>query len=225
MVCDWLHSSHRRLIWRCLHWGIAHSSWWWFYEMTVYTRHLLSRDHSALRAYPFWDYAFTLGHSHLADFDIETPFRVYDCCFRWIIELLTSWVQSSRRTWSDLGTHFPLLHTYTSYIGLCYTCTHLIRALHLLSPHISPSYMTLSFSLDQRKIWTSLELSSWVFTRFWTLGSTYSVMVGPVRLMMYLWWCSHIDSWHVVSWFAYISDLRVLISICLIHYFGFTLSA
>ena len=33
-------------------------------------------------------------------------------------------------------------------------------------------------------------------------------MVGPVRLLMYLWWYSHIDSWHVVSWFAYISDLE-----------------
>ena len=27
-------------------------------------------DHFALRAYPFWDDAFTLGHSHFADFDI-----------------------------------------------------------------------------------------------------------------------------------------------------------
>ncbi|RVW98419.1 hypothetical protein CK203_026746 [Vitis vinifera] len=57
-------------------------------EMTVYTRHLLSRDHSALRAYPFWDDAFILRHSHLADFDIETPLLVYDRCSRWIVELL-----------------------------------------------------------------------------------------------------------------------------------------
>ena len=74
-------------------WPTRH--WWWFCEMTVYVGHLLSRDHSALRAYPFWDGAFILGHSHLADFDIETPFRVYDCCFRWIIESLTPWAQSS----------------------------------------------------------------------------------------------------------------------------------
>ena len=69
-----------------------------FCEMTVYAGYLLSRDHSALRAYPFWDDAFTLGHSHHADFDIETPFRVYDCCFRWIIESLTPWAQSSQHT-------------------------------------------------------------------------------------------------------------------------------
>ena len=34
------------------------------------------------------------------------------------------------------------------------------------------------------------------------------MMVGPVRLLIHLWWCTHIDSWHVVSWFAYISDLE-----------------
>ena len=33
-------------------------------------------------------------------------------------------------------------------------------------------------------------------------------MVGPVRLLMYLQWCSHIDCWHVVSWFAYISGFE-----------------
>ena len=49
--------------------------------MTVYTRRLLSRDYLVLRAYPFRDDAVTLGHSHLADFDIETPFRVHGCDF------------------------------------------------------------------------------------------------------------------------------------------------
>ena len=33
-------------------------------------------------------------------------------------------------------------------------------------------------------------------------------MVGPVILLIQLWWCTHIDSWHVVSWLAYISDLE-----------------
>ena len=55
---------------------------------------------------------------------------------------------------------------------------------------------------------TSLELSGWVFTCLWTLGSASSVMVEPVRLLIHLWWCTHIDSWHVVSWLAYISDLE-----------------
>ena len=44
-----------------------------FCEMTVYARHILPKFYLALRAYPFWDDAFILGHSHLADFDIETP--------------------------------------------------------------------------------------------------------------------------------------------------------
>ena len=34
------------------------------------------------------------------------------------------------------------------------------------------------------------------------------MMVGPIRLLMHLWWCTRIDSWHIVSWFAYISDLE-----------------
>ena len=34
------------------------------------------------------------------------------------------------------------------------------------------------------------------------------MMVGPITLLMHLWWCTHIDSWHVVFWFAYISDLE-----------------
>ena len=34
------------------------------------------------------------------------------------------------------------------------------------------------------------------------------MMVGPVRLWIYLWWCFHVDSWHVVSWLAYILDLE-----------------
>ena len=34
------------------------------------------------------------------------------------------------------------------------------------------------------------------------------MMVGLIRLLMYLWWCTHIDNWDTVSWFAYISDLE-----------------
>ena len=48
----------------------------------------------------------------------------------------------------------------------------------------------------------------WVFTCLWTLGSTSSVMVGSIRLLIHLGWYSHVDSWYVVSWFAYISDLE-----------------
>ena len=77
-----------------------------------------------------------------------------------------------------------------------------------MSPHILSFYMTLSPYLDQRRIQVSLELSGWIFTCLWTLGSTSSMMVGPVRLLIYLWWCFHVDSWHVMSWLAYILDLE-----------------
>ena len=36
----------------------------------------------------FWEDVFILGHSHLIDFDIETWPSVYDCYFRWIIEIM-----------------------------------------------------------------------------------------------------------------------------------------
>ena len=39
-----------------------------FYEMIVYTRHILSKDYLILRNCPFLDDVFILGHSHLADF-------------------------------------------------------------------------------------------------------------------------------------------------------------
>ena len=54
------------------------------------------------------------------------------------------------------------------------------------------------------------------------------MMVGPVMLLMHLGWCTHIDSWDVVSWFAYISDFEswsafvwsiVLVLLCQ-HSFG-----
>ena len=153
-------------------------------------------------------------HSHLADFDIETPPPFYDCCFWWIIELLTPWVQSSQHTWFDLDTHFPLLHTHTSYIWHHYTCIHLVRASHLLSPHISSPYMTLSHSLDQVRMQTNLEFSGRVFTCLWTLGSTSSMMVGPFRLFIRLniLTCLHFG-------------LRVLVSFCLVFCFSFALLA
>ena len=40
--------------------------------------------------------------------------------------------------------------------------------------------------LDERRMWTSLELFGLVFTCPWTLGSTSFMMLGLVRLLMYL---------------------------------------
>ena len=54
------------------------------------------------------------------------------------------------------------------------------------------------------------------------------MMVGPIRLLMHLRWCSHINGWDIVSWFAYISDFEswsafvwsiVLVLLCQ-HSFG-----
>ena len=94
--------------------------------------------------------------------------------------------------------HWTLLYLHSSYQSLTsFEPTYFI-VLHDLIP----------FSCDQRRMQTSLELSGRVFTCLWTLGSTSSMMVGLVRLLMHLWWYTHIDSWDVVSWFAYISDLE-----------------
>ena len=129
MMYDWLYSSHGCLIWRCLHWGIAHSSWRWFCEMTVYIRHLLSRDHSALRAYPFWDDAFILGRSHLADFDIETPLLVYDRCSRWIIVI---------------GTLGSIFSTYLVRLGYPLSFVTYLYILHWTLLYLHSSYQSLT---------------------------------------------------------------------------------
>ena len=101
---------------------------------------------------------------------------------------------------------------------LCYTPIHptfgtgiaapILSELYIFWAHIfhrfTWPYPFLSWSeedVDQSRVFC------WVFTCFWTLGSTSPMMVGPNRLLMHLWWCTHIDSWHVVFWFAYISDL------------------
>ena len=122
-----------------------------------------------------------------------------------------------------VGTLGSVFSAYLVWFGHPLTFVTHPYILHLapLYPHPScqsltsfePTYFIIlhdltPFSGDQRRMWTSLELSSWVFTRLWTLGSTSSVMVGPGRLLMHLWWYTYIDSWHVVSWFAYISDLE-----------------
>ena len=59
-----------------------------FCEMTVHTRHMFCKNYFTLRAYSFREDAFILGHSHLADFDIETRPSIHDFYFQWIIKLL-----------------------------------------------------------------------------------------------------------------------------------------
>ena len=94
--------------------------------------------------------------------------------------------------------HWTLLYLHPSYQSLTsFEPTYFI-VLHDLIP----------FSCDRRRMQTSLGFSGRVFTCLWALGSTSPMMVGPVGLLIYLWWCTHIDSWHIVSWFACISDLE-----------------
>ena len=180
-----------------------------FCEMTVYARHILSRDYLVLRVYPFWEDAFILGHNHLTDFDIENWPSVYDYCFRWIIEMMIflGSIFLAHLVWFDYPLTFvghlnilPLIPLPASILSEPY--------IFLLNPPISSSYMTLSPSLDQERMQTSLEFSGRVFTCLYTLGSTSSMMAWPIRLLMYLWWCFHIDSWYVVSCFAYISNFE-----------------
>ena len=69
----------------CLHWGI--SIFWKETQLIIYVgaSDEWYRDHWIVSCYPHC----ILGHSHLVGcFDIETWLIVYDCCFRWIMELL-----------------------------------------------------------------------------------------------------------------------------------------
>ena len=125
-----------------------------FCDMTVYAKHILPRDYLALKAYPFWGDAFILGHNHLTDFDIETWPSVYDCCFRWIIEMMIflGSVFSAHLVWFDYPLTFvghpnilPLIPLYLHLF--CQSLAYL-----LLNPPILSSYMTLSPSFDQRRI-------------------------------------------------------------------------
>ena len=150
---DWLYSSHRCLMSRCLHWGIAHSSMMDFVRWQ-FMLNTLPRDYLTLRVYPFWEDAFILGHSYLTDFDIETWLSIYDCCFRWIIEMMIflGSVFSAHLVWFDYPLTFvghpnilPLIPLYLHLF--CQSLAYL-----LLNPPILSSYMTLSPSFDQRRI-------------------------------------------------------------------------
>ena len=88
-----------------LHWGI--SIFWRdiILILDVGASDELYGDHWIISCCPHC----ILGHSHLIGcFDIETWLSVCDYCFRWIMELLTLWVQSSRHTWmiSDIDIPF-----------------------------------------------------------------------------------------------------------------------
>ena len=151
--------------------------------MTVYTRHLLSRDHSALRAYPFWDDAFILGRSHLADFDIETPLLVYDRCSRWtrVVDTLGSVFSAYL-----VGFGYPL--SFVTHLSILHWTLLYLRPSYQSLTSFEPTYFIvlhdlIHFSCDQRRMQTSLGLSGWVFTCLWTLGSTSLMMVGPIRFV------------------------------------------
>ena len=124
------------------------------------------------------------------------------------------------RVVSTLGSVFS---AYLVWFGYSLTFVTHPSILHWTLLYLHPSYQSLTsfeptyfivlhdlipFSCDQRRMQTSLGFSGRVFTCLWTLGSTSPMMVGPVMLLMHLGWCTHIDSWDVVSWFAYISDLE-----------------
>ena len=99
-------------------------------------------------------------------------------------------------------THLSILHWTLLYLRPSYQSLTSFEPTYFIVLHD-----LIHFSCDQRRMQTSLELSGWVFTCLWTLGSTSPMMIGPIRLLMHLWWCTHIASRHVVSWFAYIPDL------------------
>ena len=147
------------LIWKFLYWGIPYSSISdRFCEMTIYTRHILSRDYLILRAYPFWEDVFILGHSHLADF------LHWDLSF--CLWLLFSMDHSVIDT---LGSIFSAYLVWFKYKYLCYTLD--ILPLTLLRLHwsfqslidIEPTYLTIEHDLIPLS-WSGEDVDrSWVF--------------------------------------------------------------
>ena len=184
-----------------------------FCEMTVYDRHILPRDYLALRAYPFWEDAFILGHNHLIDFYMEN----LTFCL-WLLFLIDyrdddifgiSLLNSPTLIWLSTYLCWASKHpTFDSNIPASILSESYIFSFEPTCFIISLLSMTLSHSLDQGRMQTNLEFFGQVFICLWTLGSTFSMMVEPVSLLMYLWWCFHVDSWHVISWLACILDLE-----------------
>lgn len=129
---------------------------YWFLSILkiVYTRAyptyrwLILEVFFIFKACLFWEDIFILGHSHLINFDIETRSSIYDFYFWWIIEIMIflGSVFLAYLVWFGYPltyvTHSYILHLASLYLH------HLVRASHLLSPNISSSYMTLSYSLD-----------------------------------------------------------------------------
>ena len=124
------------------------------------------------------------------------------------------------RVIDTLGSIFS---TYLVRLGYPLSFVTHLYILHWTPLYLHPSYQSLTsfdptyfnvlhdlihFFCDQRRMQTSLGLSGWVFTCLWTLGSTAPMMVEPIILLIQLWWCTHIDSWHAMSWFACISVLE-----------------
>lgn len=122
---------------------------------------------------------------------------------------------------------YPLTFVYTQTFRLWhhYTYIHHVKAWLIMSLPILSPYITLSHSFDQRRMWTNLEFSGRVFACLWTLGLASSIMARLIRLLMYLWWCFHVDNRHIMSYFACILDLEFLIDISFVHHFGLALLA
>ena len=148
LMYDWLYSSHWCLIWRCLHWDIAHSSRWWFREMTVYARHILPRVYLALRTYPFWDDAFILG--------------AYLLCWFWhwdSIPCLWSLLSMDYRVIGTLGSIFL---TYLVRLGYPLSFVTHLYILYWTLLYLHSSYQSLSsFEPTYFTILHDLILLSW----------------------------------------------------------------
>ena len=115
----------------------------WFWRYFFYLRFAYFE-----RMYSYW------GIATLLILEIETWPSVYDCYFRWIIEIMIffSSIFLAHLVWFDypltLVGHPNILPLIPLYLHLsCQSLAYL-----LLSPHIWSSYMTLSPYFDQRRI-------------------------------------------------------------------------
>ena len=139
----------------------------------------------------------TLGSDHLL--------KVFDGLWRWwhfgsVISTYLVWFRSTLHLFLIITPHLGFFHTYILFWA------------HPSHVHDIWPYPALLIKGEYRPVpsfWVGLSCA------FWTLVSTFPIIVGLVRLLMGLWWCFHFGSWHVMTWCTF--RLRVLVSFIFIH--------
>ena len=221
MMYDWLYSSYQCLLWRCLHWGIAHPlvmdfMRYQFMLDTYFTSQILS---CTLGLPILRECILTLRLDLLFMIALSVDYRDDDIFGISILNSLSLIWLPTYLCWTSKHPTFDTIIP-ASILSHIFFRTHLFH-------HPTWLYPLLLIRRGWRSI---LSFFGRVFTCLWTLGSTSSMMVEPISLMMYLWWCFHVDSWHITSKHACILDLEswlafvyLIILVSMIHDFVWTI--